>query len=168
MNHQLLLDSAIGAVKTLTTGWNYKAVLAGILAVVLHKHALLFYAFTALVFLDCFTRWIAIAYSHLKKEGKEPTLIESIIGIKKARSAGEIKSDVMKHRFLGKICVYLLCVMAGATADLIMLTLKQPDWAVPTIIGYLTITELLSIIENLNAAGVEALKGLMDKIQKKR
>lgn len=98
----------------------------------------------------------------------EPGFLKSVIGIKRAREAGRNQSEVMKHRFLGKIAVYLVCVMAAATADLIMVELAKPAWAVSTIIGYLTATELLSIVENLNAAGVEAVSGLIAVIKKKR
>lgn len=168
MNYKLFFDSVVGAGKTLYTGWNYKAVAAAIMVILLHKHAILFYAFSALVVLDCLTKWIAIAHDYLVKQGKTPTFLQSVVGIKAARSAGLISSEVMKHRFLGKIAVYLCCVMAAATADLIMVELSKPAWAVSTIIGYLTATELLSIVENLNAAGVEAVKGLIDIVKKKR
>lgn len=167
MNYHLFISSAVGAGKTLYEGWSYKAVLAAIMALLLHKNAVLFYAFSILVFLDCLTKWIAIAHDYLVKQGKTPTLMQSLIGIKAARSAGEIKSEVMKHRFLGKICIYLLCVMAAASADLIMVELAKPTWAVGTIIGYLTATELLSIIENLDAAGVEAAQGLVAIVKKR-
>ena len=139
------------------------------MVLLLHKHAILFYAFSLLVFVDCFTKWVAISYTYLKSQGvPEPGFLKSVVGIKRAREAGEIKSEVMKHRFLGKIAVYLVCVMAAATADLIMVELSKPAWAVSTIIGYLTATELLSIVENLNAAGVEAVSGLIAAIKKKR
>lgn len=167
MNYKLFFDSALAAGKTLYSGWSYKAAVTAIMVLLLHKHAILFYAFSALVFLDCLTKWIAIAHDYLVKQGKTPTLMQSLIGIKAARSAGEIKSEVMKHRFLGKICVYLLCVMAAASADLIMVELAKPTWAVGTIIGYLTATELLSIIENLDAAGVEAAQGLVAIVKKR-
>lgn len=168
MNFTMLAESFLGAIKTLLAGWNYKAIAAALITLLFHKHAILFYAFAALVFIDCFTRWIALAHDYLIEKGTEkPSLVQSIVGIKAARSAGYIKSDIMKHRFLGKIAVYLFCVMAAASGDLIMVELKQPTWAVTTIIGYLTVTELLSIVENLNAAGVEALQGLIDKIRKK-
>lgn len=168
MNYKLFFDSVLTAAKTLYAGWSYKATAAAILAILLHKHAVLFYAFSLLVFLDCLTKWIAIAHDYLVKQGKTPTLLQSLVGIKAARSAGEIKSEVMKHRFLGKITVYLICVMAAASADLIMVQLTKPTWAVGTIIGYLTATELLSIIENLNAAGVEAVQGLIDVVKRKK
>ena len=169
MNYKLFFESAFAAGKTLYSGWSYKTAMAAIMVVLLHRHAILFYAFSALVVLDCLTKWLAIAHDYLFKQGKtEPTILQSLIAIKAARSAGLISSEVMKHRFLGKICIYLLCVMAAASADLIMVELSKPAWAVSTIIGYLTATELLSIVENLNAAGVEAVKGLIDIVKKKK
>lgn len=169
MNYKLFFDSAVTAGKTLYTSWSYKAAATAIMVLLLHKNAILFYAFSLLVFVDCFTKWVAISYAYLKAQGvPDPGFLKSVIGIKRAREAGEIKSEVMKHRFLGKIAVYLDCVMAAATADLIMVELSKPAWAVSTIIGYLTATELLSIVENLNAAGVEAVQGLIDTIKKKR
>ncbi len=169
MNYKLFFESALAAGKTLYSGWSYKTAMAAIMVVLLHKHAILFYAFSALVVLDCLTKWLAIAHDYLVKQGETaPTILQSLIAIKAARSAGLISSEVMKHRFLGKICIYLLCVMAAATADLIMVELSKPAWAVSTIIGYLTATELLSIVENLNAAGVEAVSGLIAAITKKR
>ena len=169
MNYKLFFESALAAGKTLYSGWSYKTAMAAIMVILLHRHAILFYAFSALVVLDCLTKWLAIAHDYLVKQGKTaPTILQSLIAIKAARSAGLISSEVMKHRFLGKICIYLLCVMAAATADLIMVELSKPAWAVSTIIGYLTATELLSIVENLNAAGVEAVKALIDIVKKKR
>lgn len=169
MNYKLFFESAFAAGKTLYSGWSYKTAMAAIMVVLLHRHAILFYAFSALVVLDCLTKWLAIAHDYLVKQGKTaPTIFQSLIAIKAARSAGLISSEVMKHRFLGKICIYLLCVMAAASADLIMVELYKPTWAVGTIIGYLTATELLSIVENLNAAGVEAVKGLVDIVKKKK
>ena len=169
MNYKLFFESAFAAGKTLYSGWSYKTAMAAIMVVLLHRHAILFYAFSALVVLDCLTKWLAIAHDYLVKQGKTaPTIFQSLIAIKAARSAGLISSEVMKHRFLGKICIYLLCVMAAASADLIMVELSKPAWAVSTIIGYLTATELLGIVENLNAAGVEAVKGLIDIVKKKK
>lgn len=169
MNYKLFFESAFAAGKTLYSGWSYKTAMAAIMVVLLHRHAILFYAFSALVVLDCLTKWLAIAHDYLVKQGKTaPTIFQSLIAIKAARSAGLISSEVMKHRFLGKICIYLLCVMAAASADLIMVELSKPAWAVSTIISYLTATELLSIVENLNAAGVEAVKGLIDIVKKKK
>lgn len=169
MNYKLFFKSALAAGKTLYSGWSYKTAIAAIMVVLLHKHAILFYAFSALVVLDCLTKWLAIAHDYLVKQGKTaPTILQSLIAIKAARSAGLISSEVMKHRFLGKICIYLLCVMAAASADLIMVELSKPAWAVSTIIGYLTATELLSICENLSDAGIEAVGELAAIIKRKK
>lgn len=169
MNYKLFFKSALAAGKTLYSGWSYKTAIAAIMVVLLHKHAILFYAFSALVVLDCLTKWLAIAHDYLVKQGKTaPTILQSLIAIKAARSAALISSEVMKHRFLGKICIYLLCVMAAASADLIMVELSKPAWAVSTIIGYLTATELLSICENLSDAGIEAVGELAAIIKRKK
>ena len=83
------------------------------------------------------------------------------------RAAKKIKSEVMKHRFLGKIGVYLIYALSAAVVDVVMRVLDKPTWAVMTVIGYLVVTELLSIIENLNDAGVEAMSGLIVFVKKK-
>ena len=83
-------------------------------------------AFTALVFIDCFTRWMSLSYKRLQQTGVEfPTVMQIIIGIKAARSEGLISSEVMKHRFVGKVIVYILCVLAAVLVDLAMITLQQ-------------------------------------------
>lgn len=169
MNFLALKFAAINAAQTLWQGVSYKTVAAAILAILLHKHAALFMAFTALVFIDCFTRWMSLSYKRLQQTGVEfPTVMQIIIGIKAARSEGLISSEVMKHRFVGKVIVYILCVLAAVLVDLAMITLQQSVWAVPLVAGYLVITELLSICENLNDAGIEAVQGLVNVIKKRR
>ena len=100
------------------------------------------------------------------KEAKRRNVLAMIKGIKKARSEGLISSDVMKHRFIGKIAVYIICTVAAATADLTMLQMAKPVWVVSTVISYLVLTELLSIIENLNDAGIEAVQGLVELLKR--
>ena len=156
------------AAHTLTHGFTYKSVIGAILALLLHKHAVLFMVFTALVFLDCFTRWMSLSYKRLQGMGQTPTVLQIIGGIEAAHTEGLISSEVMKHRFVGKVIVYILCVLTAVLVDLAMITLHQPVWAVPLVAGYLVITELLSICENLNDAGIEAVKGLIDIVKKKR
>lgn len=168
MNFLALKFAAINAAQTLWQGVSYKTVAAAILAILLHKHAVLFMAFAALVFIDCFTRWMSLSYKRLQGMGQTPTVMQIIIGIKAARSEGLISSEVMKHRFVGKVIVYILCVLAAVLVDLAMITLQQPVWAVPLVAGYLVITELLSICENLNDAGIEAVQGLVNVIKKRR
>lgn len=77
MNWESFKFAALGAVQTLTQGWSYKALIAAMLAMIFHKHAILFYSFAFLVFIDCFTKWVSISYLHLKDSGIEnPTILE--------------------------------------------------------------------------------------------
>ncbi len=169
MDFMALRYAAVNAAHTLYQGFSYKSIMAAILAVLLHKHAVLFLAFTALVFLDCFTRWMSLSYKRLQNTGLlQPSVMQIIVGIKAARSEGLISSEVMKHRFVGKVVVYILCVLAAVLVDVAMLALQQPAWAVPLVAGYLVVTELLSICENLNEAGIEAVAGLIEAIKRKK
>lgn len=169
MNFYALKFATFNAAQTLWQGISYKSIAAAILAILLHKHAVLFIAFSALVFIDCFTRWMSLSYKRLQKvRMSAPTVMQIITGIKAARADGLISSEVMKHRFVGKLIVYILCVLAAVLVDVCMITLQQPVWAVPLVAGYLVVTELLSICENLNDAGIEAVQGLVNVIKKRR
>lgn len=169
MNFDMLKLSAVSAAQTLWQGISYKSIMAAILAILLHKHAVLFMAFSALVFIDCFTRWMSLSFKRLRSAGvTAPSVMQIIVGIKAARTEGLISSEVMKHRFVGKLIVYILCVLAAVLVDVAMIALHQPTWAVPLVAGYLVVTELLSICENLNDAGIEAVQGLVNVIKKKR
>jgi len=46
--------------------------------------------------------------------------------------------------------------------------MDKPTWAVLLLVGYLSITELISIVENLQDAGVEEAAKLHDLLEKKR
>ena len=168
MNFDALKFAAFNAAQTLWHGISYKSIAAAILAILLHKHAVLFIAFSALVFIDCFTRWMSLSYKRLQGMGQTPSVMQIIGGIEAARAEGLISSEVMKHRFVGKLIVYILCILAAVLVDVCMIALHQPPWAVPLVAGYLVVTELLSICENLNDAGIEAVQGLVNVIKKRR
>lgn len=169
MNFDALKISALGAIDALLEGVTYKSLIAALLAILLHKHSVLFLAFSALVFIDCFTRWMSLSSKRLESlNGEKPTVLQIIKGIKAARSEGLISSEVMKHRFIGKIIVYILCVLAAVLVDVCMIALHQPPWAVPLVAGYLVVTELLSICENLNDAGIEAVGEIAALVKRRR
>lgn len=169
MNFDALKISALGAIDALLEGITYKSLIAALLAILLHKHSVLFLAFSALVFIDCFTRWMSLSSKRLESlSGEKPTVLQIIKGIKAARSEGLISSEVMKHRFVGKVIVYILCVLAAVLVDVCMIALHQPPWAVPLVAGYLVVTELLSICENLNDAGIEAVGEIAALVKRRR
>ncbi len=163
-----LFSSAKGTATHLGNNGIVKFIGASVVGGVCSMHGQLLLAFVALIVIDLITKWIALSKEYLvkRKRRKNPTFWQCVTAIPAARKAGYIKSETMKHRFLGKIAVYLLVVFAGAAADHIMLTLDKPQWAVLLLVGYLSVTELVSILENLQDAGVEEAGQLHDIIEK--
>lgn len=170
MDFSELFHSARGTAANLSQNGTVKFIGASIVGAACSMHGQLLLAFVALIVVDLVTKWLALTNEYLtkRKRKKNPSLWQCVINIPAARKAGYIKSEAMKHRFLGKIIVYLLVVFAGATVDNIMMTMHNPAWAVVLLVGYLSITELISILENLQDAGVEEAGKLHDMIEKKR
>lgn len=143
-----------------------KVVVGVFMAFVLNAEAIIFMSFAWLVFLDCFTRWIAISYEFLMEQGEEkPSLWTSIKGIPSARRAGRIKSSVMREQGIAKLIVYMICLFGAALCDLISFEMHGPTDLTNLVASYMTITELLSIVENLSDAGVESLTRLVNRLK---
>ena len=144
-----------------------KTALGAIIAALLYKHVIMFYCFVGLVFLDCFTRWLAISHDYLvtNEKKEKPSLWKSFCSISRARAAGKISSTIMRERGLSKIMVYIVAVFTSAISDKLLLSIGSQLWLVSLIIGYLTVTEALSVVENLSDAGVGSLGRIIDKIK---
>ena len=144
-----------------------KTALGAIIAALLYKHVIMFYCFVGLVFLDCFTRWLAISHDYLvaNEKKEKPSLWKSFCTISRARAAGKISSTIMRGRGLSKIMVYIVAVFTSAISDKLLLSIGSQPWLVSLIIGYLTVTEALSVVENLSDAGVGSLGRIIDKIK---
>ena len=144
-----------------------KTALGAIIATLLYKHVIMFYCFVGLVFLDCFTRWLAISHDYLvaNEKKEKPSLWKSFCSISRARAAGKISSTIMRERGLSKIMVYIVAVFTSAISDKLLLSIGSQPWLVSLIIGYLTVTEALSVVENLSDAGVGSLGRIIDKIK---
>ena len=144
-----------------------KTALGAIIAALLYKHVIMFYCFVGLVFLDCFTRWLAISHDYLvaNEKKEKPSLWKSFCSISGARAAGKISSTIMRERGLSKIMVYIVAVFTSAISDKLLLSIGSQPWLVSLIIGYLTVTEALSVVENLSDAGVGSLGRIIDKIK---
>ena len=144
-----------------------KTALGAIIAALLYKHVIMFYCFVGLVFLDCFTRWLAISHDYLvaNEKKEKPSLWKSFCSISRARAAGKISSTIMRERGLSKIMVYIVAVFTSAISDKLLLSIGNQPWLVSLIIGYLTVTEALSVVENLSDAGVGSLGRIIDKIK---
>lgn len=165
-----LYQNMISTLGHLADNWLVKLAGASVVGAACSMHGQLLLAFVGLIVIDLVTKWIALSKEYLTKRRrrKNPTFWDCVTSIPAARKAGYIKSEAMKHRFLGKIIVYLLVVFAGALADNIMVTMDKPTWAVLLLVGYLSITELISIVENLQDAGVEEAEKLHEILEKKR
>lgn len=149
--------------------WLVKCVGALFIAIVFNLHAQLLLAFTGLVIVDLISKWIALSRQYLIKSRrrKNPSFWACVLNMYNAREARYIKSSEIKHRFLGKIIVYILVVFAGGVIDLMMQVLQKPTWAVVLLVGYLSIAELISVVENLQDAGVEEAARLHEILEKK-
>lgn len=168
MNFSELGAAIMRTLHQLTQSAAIKAVGSFVFAVFAHMHTQLLLGFAFLVAVDLFTKWTALSRARILKyrRKKPPTFYECVMGIRKARKAGYIKSSEMKHRFAGKIIVYMVIAITGAIFDKMMRDMGSPPWATVLLIGYLAITELMSIVENLETAGVKAagdLHGILEK-----
>lgn len=163
MDFNTLYEYTKQGVRTLGAGWLEKAAVASIGAM-LQLHVELMGAFIILIILDLATKWLALA----KPLTTDGTLAEEIRMIPEAHRQGLISSDVMKTRFVSKIMMYMLIAFASGVVDFMFKDMHMPAFLMTVCIGYLAATELLSVIENLNDAGVSALADLADVVKRKR
>lgn len=158
-------EAFVETIYKMASAFTFKAVAGAILAIMMQKHFYLFFGFTILVFLDAFTRWMALTHDYLVDTGVDkPSIVQDIKNMPAARVAGRISSTKMKERGLGKIAVYVICAIVAAVGDLMMAQIGTPPWLINLVIGYLVVTEALSVVENLAAAGAENMGKLLEKI----
>lgn len=168
MNKEGLYGAIMDSLRSLQDIWAVKLMTSFFLAAVYNLHVQLLVAFAVLVFLDLGTKWLALSKMHLENQGKEVNLWYELKNIPKARRAGYIRSMEMKNRFIGKMFIYCLLTFAGGLVDVMLVSQAKPSLAVALVVGYLSVNELLSIVENLEDAGVEEAKRLKEIIDKKR
>ena len=152
------------ALRNLYDMFPVKALASMLMVIAMDSRAIIFYSFAWLVILDCFTRWLAISYKYAVETGVErPSLYKAFVGIPAARRAGLIRSDVMREQGVTKLLLYNICAIAAGACDLILFELHM--WFMTVVVGYLAVSELLSIIENLSEAGVDSMGRLIMKIK---
>ena len=155
-------------IQRLTEGWGAKVGLSVALTIAYEDHAQIFAAFVALVCLDLATKWLSLSRKHLVDTGiDQPSLWQALWNVKKARRAGYIKSDIMRKRFVPKILTYIGVVGAAAVLDFILLKAHAPAFATTLVIGYLSLTEFISILENMQTAGVKEAGELVDMARRR-
>lgn len=147
--------------------WLAKFIVSAVLTTFFY-HAMLFGLFGCVVFLDLFTRWLALSHQNLVSRKQEATLIDCFCGIPQAHKAGLISSYVMRKTFFSKMMTYLLLIIGASLVDYMIKGSGGNVMAGSLVITYLSMTELLSIVENLDEAGVSAMHDLIDLIKGRR
>ncbi len=142
-----------------------KVAASAALAALARQHAVLLACFSLLVFLDCLTRWVALAYACCRERGENVTFWGAVLAIPAARRAGRIDSRTMKERGLGKLLLYAVCVLVACLADGMMAAIGAPGWMLRLMVSYMALTESLSVVENLSDAGVKSLAQLAAKLK---
>lgn len=162
----------INQLKTLAEAWPAK-IAATCLSIVLSElfqlHLHLFMLFALLEFIDCGTKWLSLSYLCIKDKqaDTQPTLWECIRGIPAAHRAAYIKSEAMRKQFGNKMLTYLILIVAAGTGDYIIRLIGKPDLLLSIVVTYISATELLSVLENLNDAGVSMAASLLAIVKQK-
>jgi N-acetylmuramoyl-L-alanine amidase len=68
----------------------------------------------------------------------------------------------MKHRFAGKLILYLILTIMAVDADFLLVAAGETPLLLKVAWVYLAATEAISVLENLRDAGVEQASGLLD------
>lgn len=136
---------------------------------VLQLHLILIFMFGVLEFCDCFTRWIALSYTRLKDiDGNvQPTIWDCVKGLPAAHRAAYIQSEIMRKQFYSKMLTYLILIIATGCGDYIIRLTHRPDILLSIVVTYISVTELLSVLENLNDAGVSMAASLLSIVKSK-
>lgn len=163
-----ILESAWRVITDMPNDWVLKILASG-LFLLLARHIAIFTLFAIVVTIDLFSKFLALSHQMAVNEEREDlSIIAAIHSIPEAHRRGIINSYAMKTQFLTKLFAYLLAVGgAGCVDTLITLCGGRSEFVLLTI-SYLAATELLSIVENLDDAGVSAVHGLVTLIKRKR
>ena len=155
-------------IQRLTEGWGAKVGLSVALTIAYEDHAQIFAAFVALVCLDLATKWLSLSRQHLVDTGvDQPSLWQAFRNVRKARRAGYIKSDIMRKRFVPKILTYFGVVSAAVVLDIILVKTHAPAFAATLVIGYLSLTEFISILENMQSSGIDEAGALVEMARRR-
>jgi phage-related holin len=136
--------------------------------IMLVYHSMLCALFSIVVCLDLYTRWIALTKKYLDSEGKESSLLDCVKNMNVARKAGYINSYMMRKHFVSKMLTYFIAVFGAFIVDTILVKIGTKPMMVTTALGYLATTEMLSVVENLDEAGVAMVHDLVEVLKGKR
>lgn len=162
MNWDDLLQAVYKAGQGLADAWLFKIVLTFVITAVSGVHGSALFWFVVLVFVDLVTRWIAISYAQLTEGGCHNGLLSCLLNIPAAIQTGRINSNAMKHRFAGKMILYLVLTIMAIGVDNMLQLAGETPLLLRVVWIYLAATEALSILENFRDAGIEQASCLLD------
>jgi len=121
-----------------------------------------FIALWLLVIVDTITKWASVSKNTLDQQGVDGSIW---YGFYLAWHTGALSSREMRHKFATKVFAYFVIIIAGHLVSVVLPSIiiaggdisKMPGGLV---ISFLAVTELMSIIENLIAMGMDVLKPL--------
>lgn len=163
-----MIEHIMPVLSRMADGWAEKLGLSLVVTITYEDHAQIFAAFFLLVCADLVTKWLSLSRQHLVDTGAdEPSLWHTIRNMKAARRAGYIKSDIMRKRFIPKILTYFGVVGAAAVLDFILIKAHAPAFATTLVIGYLSLTEFISILENMQSSGIDEAGALVEMARRR-
>lgn len=169
---EFILKFIIESWNSLIDSFVLKELLSGAAAVAILligiKHVQILGVFILLVFIDLFTKWVAIAYQMLIDEygyDKDQIAVwEKYRAIPLAFEKGLISSRYMRKGFVFKVATYVAATMTAVLFDEMS---GQKQFAVSLVWLYLGSCEFLSIMENLRDGGNAMLGKFLDLIRTK-
>ena len=154
-------------------GW--EKLLASAVGATLWDLSVIYVLLIVLIIVDIFTHCVYEA-SKLYKAMYDKKIVEMRGGlltyIRYLNSAhkhhGYIDSYRLRDGFLNKVICYFLLIMVAFTADQILKLSRMPEFTCMIFCGILACTEVLSICENLNNAGVAIAGEIRSLIHKRK
>lgn len=163
-----MLDIMWKVLERLQEAWAFKACVSCIFALASHTHVQMAVAFAALVCVDLLTKWLSLSRQYLiDSDMEQPRFWTCLCNIRAAQRAGYIRSEEMRTRFVAKMLTYFGVVAAAWLVDSMCVRAGAPTVAVVVVVGYLSVTEMLSILENMERSGVMEAAELSELIRKK-
>ena len=145
---------------------------AGVTSVsaVLGVHIQLYVAFVFLMALDTLTRYLAQTARWWKDVYPQtPYTVYDLWEFRtQSRKWRYFRSGEMRKKFISKFCTYLVILGAASVCDISMSIAKGFAFALTVATTFLSVTELCSILENLQECGVKEAQQLLSIINKRK
>ena len=145
---------------------------AGVTSVsaMLGVHIQLYIAFVFLMALDTLTRYLAQTAKWWKVV--YPQTPYTVYDLWKWRTQSRkwryFKSNEMRKKFISKFGTYIVILAGASVCDISMSLAKGFAFCLTVATTFLSVTELCSILENLQECGVKEVEGLMQIIKKRK